>query len=292
VVVEERAHLTTPALCELLRRNIPTLFVAWHGGRVLGAAQPPAGGAASRLAQYERSRQSAFALAFASTLVEAKIANSRRVLQRLASNRKDTDCATALSAMESARRESLAANSLDSLRGYEGTAAGRYFEAYGSFFPQGIPFERRSRRPPHNPPNAILSFAYTLLTAETECLLHSSGLDPALGFLHEPADNRPSLALDLIEPFRAPIADALALDMLSHGIVQPQEHFEPREGGIYLNAAGRRKFYLSYERRLEREFTSEQLGHRTSLRAELLRQAYSLKRAIIEGEAFEPFLMN
>jgi CRISPR-associated protein Cas1 len=292
VIVEERAHLTTPALCELLRRNIPTLFVAWQGGRILGAAQPPAGGGPARIAHYERTRDPAFVLAVASTLVEAKIANSRRVLQRLASNRETADCTAALASMESARRDSLSAESLDSLRGYEGTAAGRYFEAYATFFPPQSPFERRSRRPPLNAPNAILSFAYTLLGGEAECLLHSAGLDPALGFLHETTDNRPSLALDLIEPFRAPIADALALDLLGHSILDPREHFEHRDGGVFLNPAGRRKFYLAYERRLEREFTSEQLGHRTSLRGELLRQAHSLKRAILAGEAFEPFLMN
>ena len=82
------------------------------------------------------------------------------------------------------------------------------------------------------------------------------------------------------------------LDLLSHAILQPREHFEPRDGGIFLNAEGRRKFYLAYERRLEREFTSEQRGHRTTLRGELLHQIHSLKRTLATGDAFEPFLMN
>jgi CRISP-associated protein Cas1 len=80
--------------------------------------------------------------------------------------------------------------SIETLRGYEGTAAGRYFECYAEFFPDRIPFERRSRRPPHNAPNAILSYAYTLMVAEAEAYLYAIGLDPAIGFYHEPADRR------------------------------------------------------------------------------------------------------
>jgi CRISPR-associated protein Cas1 len=184
------------------------------------------------------------------------------------------------------------AETLDTLRGYEGTAAGRYFEAFGAFFPEHCPFEYRSRRPPHNAVNAILSFAYTMLCSELECHLHATGLDPAIGFLHEPADRRPSLALDLLEPFRAPVADALALDLVSHGQLKPKEHFETRDGGVFLNMEGRKRFFVAYERRLGREYHSEQTGVRTTLRAEMRRQAVVVKQAVLNDEVFEPFLMN
>ena len=138
------------------------------------------------------------------------------------------------------------AESIDTLRGYEGTAAGRYFECYARFFPEHSPFERRSRRPPHNAPNAILSYAYTLLSAEAEAYLHAIGLDPACGFFHEPADRRPSLALDIIEPFRAPLADAMALDLLTHGVLNSHTHFESRNGGVYLKREGRKRFFVAY----------------------------------------------
>jgi CRISPR-associated protein Cas1 len=160
------------------------------------------------------------------------------------------------------------------------------------FFPDNAPFERRSRRPPHNAPNAILSYAYTLLSAEAEACLYAIGLDPALGFYHEPATGRPSLALDIIEPFRAPLADAMALDLLTHGILNPKAHFENRDVGVYLNVEGRKRFFVAYERRMEREFTSEQHGSRTVLRRELHNQCRAVKKAISQGEPFEPFLMN
>ena len=176
--------------------------------------------------------------------------------------------------------------------GNEGAAAGTYFEAYGLFFPEHCPFERRSRRPPHNAANAVLSYGYTLMTAEMECAVYTAGLDPAVGFLHETEDRRPSLALDLIEPLRAPLADALALDLLTHGTLKPREHFEQRDGGVYLTRDGRKRFFVAYERRMNREFLCEQTGKRTTLRNEFRNQALGVKRAVLDREPFEPFRMN
>lgn len=291
IIADERAHITTPALCECLRRSIPVVLLA-RNQSVLGLCQPPAGSALIRAIQHRRSQETVLTLAIASTIVEAKIANSRRVLQRLASNRNNCDLTCPLAELENLRRACLGAASVAALRGYEGAAAARYFETYAAFFPPDTPFPGRSRRPPLDPPNAILSFAYSLLASESEALLHASGMDPALGYLHELDDGRPSLALDLIEPFRAPIADGLALDLLGHDILKPIEHFEKREGGCFLNTEGRRRFFTAYERRLEREFTSEQHGQRTSLRGELRRQVRSLKRTLFDNEIFEPFVMN
>lgn len=291
LILHDSVTLTIPALAELMRRDIPVVLTS-HGDRVLGICLPPAPNNVARLAQYRRYEDTAFRLALAINWVEAKILNSRRVLQRLASNRVEPEVTPLLLALTQLADRARRAESIDTLRGYEGTAAGRYFECYGSFFSAAAPFERRSRRPPHNAPNAVLSYAYTLLGAETEARLHATGLDPCIGFYHEPGDRRAAMALDIIEPFRAPMADAMALDLFSHGILHPVTHFEARDGGIYLNADGRRRFFVAYERRMEREFTSEQHGQRTSLRKELHRQCISVKQAIVSGEPFEPFLMN
>jgi len=291
VVADERVHVSMPALCECLRRSIPVVLLA-RNQSVLGLCQAPAGAALVRLIQHRRASDGSFTLAVAATLVEAKIQNSRRVLQRLAASREDRAMLDALDELEHLRRRCLDAVSLDALRGYEGAAAARYFDLYARFFPAGAPFPGRSRRPPLDPPNAILSFAYSLLAAESEALLHVSGLDPALGFLHEPDDGRPSLALDLMEPFRAPVADGLALDLLGHQVLKPADHFEHHDGGCFLNLEGRRRFFTAYERRLEREFTSEQHGMRTSLRGEMRRQVQNLKRTLNTNDVFEPFLMN
>lgn len=184
VVVSERCSLTMPALAELLRLEIPVVITS-GGERVLGICLPPAPHSSARLAQYRRANDSSFAMAISILLIEAKILNSRRVLQRLSANRKDSDVAQTLRSLSGLASACTRTTSLDVLRGYEGTSAGQYFEAYARFFPADCPFERRSRRPPHNPPNAILSYAYTLLAAEAEATLHAAGLDPSIGFLHE-----------------------------------------------------------------------------------------------------------
>lgn len=291
VVIVENANLSTPALAELLRREIPVIVTS-HGDRLLGICQPPAPHSAARLAQYRCAGDPAFVLAMAANWVEAKVLNQRRVLQRLAANRDDADVSGALGVMDELSGRCQAAESLDTLRGYEGTAAGRYFEALAGFFPADCPFERRSRQPPLNAPNAILSYAYTIMTAEMECQIHSAGLDPAIGFLHDPADRRPSLALDLIEPFRAPLADAMALDLLNHGTLKAREHFERRDGGVYLNRDGRKRFFVAYERRMTRDFLSEQKDKRTSLRQEFREQVLAVKQAVLNSQPFEPFVMN
>jgi len=291
VVVDTRATITAAAMAECLRRRIPLVIVA-GSTEVLGLCQPPSLHGRLRCAQYQRACDPAFAVAIAVACVEAKIANSRRVLQRLSSNRPGDGPAQTLAALEHLRIAALAAGSVETLRGYEGTAAGRYYEALADYFPPAAPFERRSRRPPHSAVNALLSYAYTLLVGEATAAIHASGLDGALGFLHEPDDGRPSLALDLIEPLRAAVGDALALDLLNHSIINPAGHTEHRDGGVFLNTEGRRRFFTAYERRLERPFSSEQTGQRTTLRGEIARQVASLKKSIVEGEPFEPFFMN
>src|ERR1700737_423913 len=281
VVVHKTTHITMAAMTELLRRNIP-IVLSSSTDTVLGLCLPPAPNTAVRIKQYQKAQDNSFALALAINWVEAKILNSRRVLQRLAANREELEITPHLLALGQLAQNCQKASSLDTLRGYEGTAAGRYFECYAGFFPEHAPFERRSRRPPHNAPNAVLSYSYTLLSVEAEACLHAIGLDPAVGFYHEQADRRPSLALDIIEPFRAPLADAMALDLLTHSVLNPHAHFENRNGGVYLNLEGRKRFYVAYERRMEREFTSEQHGSRTSLRGELHNQCRAVKKAVSE----------
>jgi CRISPR-associated protein Cas1 len=180
---------------------------------------------------------------------------------------------------------------IDELRGYEGASTARYFQAWASFLPEGFPFERRSTRPPLNAVNACVSFGATLLYSEAVAFIHAHGLDPALGLLHATEDGRWSLALDLIEPFRPVLVEALALDLFSHQILNA-DHFEPRNGGVYLNDEGRKKFLLQYERRMERQFLSECVEHRTTLRQQLEQQAVMYKAALEEPAKFEPFLMN
>ncbi len=291
VVVTTSVHVSMPLIAAFLQRAIPMIVTA-GGERVLGHCLAPGPHSRARLVQYEKSLDPHFALAVAAICVEAKIQNQRRVLQRLAANRAHAEVEESLKNLDELAGQCMRTETLETLRGYEGAAAGRYFETYGRYFPPHAPFERRSRRPPHNAVNAVLSYAYTILAAEMECHLHITGLDPAVGFFHETQDRRPSLALDLIEPFRAPLADALALDLFSHKTLKPLDHFELRDGGVYLNTEGKKRFFVAWERRLTREFQNPRTGIRTSLRGECRRTALSLKQALLDGGEFQAFQMN
>ena len=117
------------------------------------------------------------------------------------------------------------------------------------------------------------------------------GLDPALGCLHQSEDGRWSLPLDLMEPFRPALNEALTLRLFSHRILQGH-HFEAHEGGVWLNTQGRRTLIQHYEQRVQREFLSEHAGCRTTLRQQLQHAALQFKLALTAPESYAPFRLN
>jgi CRISPR-associated protein Cas1 len=297
LILSETVQITSQAVGEVLRREVPLVWIG-TGGQYLGGFTPatPAHGQA-RLTQYRRTLEPEFVLQMAGRIVAAKIYNQRRLLQRIQSNRAGNDpeadavARATLTWMESLLSTVGATRDVAELRGYEGTAAARYFQQWSTYLPAEFPFERRSTRPPHNAVNACISFGSTLVYHEMVAACHAHGLDPALGCLHTTENGRWSLALDLMEPFRPCFVEALALDCFSHQILGT-DHFEARNGGCYLNESGRRKFLLQYERRMERQFLSEHTGQRTTLRQQLDQQAVLYKAALEAPDRFEPFLMN
>jgi CRISPR-associated protein Cas1 len=290
VVVDAGVHLSSRSITGLLEYGVPLLFIR-HGSRPAGFAVPTQRQILCLADQLDLSRDSAFRMAVSTRLVSAKVRNMRRVIQRLSSNRSLPTLVSQWMGSMISQIEAVA--SMDSLRGLEGATSGRYFEVISSFFPEDVPFERRSRRPPLNEANALLSFAYTLLCSEFTLYLHSIGLEPGWGIYHESEDGRPALALDLMEPFRSPLADALVLDLLNHRRIK-KDDFEYLDGGFLLKSDCRKKVYAAWEERLEREFMYEQKGHRTSLRQLISDCCMSMKQAfrMRDPSLVRPFLMN
>jgi CRISPR-associated protein Cas1 len=304
LIMVESTHLTSAALAALMRAGIPVNLMAWNGNFLGGFLPAQNSHGLARIRQYDRTRDTQFALQMSGRIVTAKIYNQRRVLQRLDAGRKrhassnpdpnapdPLDLAPDLAWLDHVFQQAARARSIDELRGYEGASTARYFQAWAGFLPPAFPFERRSTRPPLNPVNACVSFGATLLYHEMVAYIHAHGLDPALGLLHATENGRWSLALDLIEPFRPVLVEALALDLFSHQILKA-DHFESRDGGVYLADEGRHRFFLQYERRMERQFMSESVGHRTTLRQQLEQQAVLYKAALEDPSRFEPFLIN
>ena len=259
VIVAGQPAISFHVLAHLMDRRIPCSFLT-HGGRWRGMMDGDLGfHAGRRILQYERMRDGEFAVQFARQLAAAKIANCRRSLQRLAAEH------GVLLADEPEWRtltgllgELAMAKSADAMRGIEGAAANGYFKLLGRFFPKDVPFERRSRRPPRNPANALMSFVYALLENEFTAATRAHGLDVAGGFLHKGIDRSPALALDLMEPFRPMLADRLALNLLNHRRILADRHFETvADGGFHLTADGRAIVFRAYDEMMDRRVASE-----------------------------------
>lgn len=281
VCVFGNISVTTQALRELMARDAPILWFT-YGGWFAGMTEGlPAKNVELRRAQYSGSPESA--LATARAMIAGKIHNSRVLLRR--NSRSDVsavvDQLRSLSA--SARRVESAA----SLLGIEGTAARLYFARFttmvsGSAKVNVSAFDSngRSRRPPPDPLNTLLSFTYALLVKDLTTILHSVGLDPYLGFLHRPRFGRPALALDLAEEFRPLIAESVVLQLVNNGEVR-EGHFTTRAGGCQLEADGRKAVLRAYERRLDHEITHPHFGYRVTYRRAMEVQARMLAARLL-----------
>jgi len=180
------------------------------------------------------------------------------------------------------------ARSIESLLGIEGAAAQRYFQNFASVLRSAdggnlqFDFMKRNRRPPRDPVNALLSFAYAMLTREWTIALSAVGLDPYLGFYHQPRFGRPALALDMMEPFRPLIADSTVLMAINNGEIRPSD-FVRAAGSCSLNESGRKRFIASFERRMNQEVTHPIFRYRLSYRRLLEVQSRLLIR-FLAGE--------
>lgn len=241
-----------------------------ESGRFQGRMEGPVrGNVLLRRQQYRAADDARSASAIVTAIVGAKIANSRAVLLRAAREHADQEASEKLK--EAALRLASALRTLDLetgnpvplLRGIEGDAAHAYFSVFDHLIlalKEEFAFTVRSRRPPLDSVNALLSFLYTLLVHECAGALEAVGLDPAVGFLHTDRPGRPSLALDLAEEFRAPLADRLALSLINRRQLQAK-HFERTEsGGVWLNDKGRREVIQAWQERKREELQHPFLG--------------------------------
>jgi len=279
--------ITTPALSALLEREIPVAFHS-HGGWFRGVAHGIGHrNVEVRTAQYRKSFDDASCLRFARDLVAAKITNQRTILRRNWRGPPEERQAV-LDRLRAARKSAGNAATPTELLGLEGDAAATYFRAFAGLLKQPhanaelapFRFEARNRRPPTDPVNAMLSLAYAMLTRHLTVALASVGLDPYRGFYHAPRYGRPALALDLMEPFRAVIADSAVLSVVNTGEVGPND-FVVAATGTALTQAGRRRFVEAFERRLSQETTHPVFGYQVSMRRMLLIQARLLSRFLL-----------
>lgn len=279
------ASATGPAIGALVEAGATVIWRGHHGfPRAIahGFAQT---GVATRMAQYDASRDPKRCLSIACSFVHAKIIGARGILRRRRSDEK------ALAVLATLARKALRAQDLASLLGIEGAAGAAYFQSWSDLLRRRaaeMNFERRSRRPPLDPANALLSYYYAILAGECLCAVAAAGLDPRLGFLHRVRSGRPALALDLLELFRAPIADTTALMAFNTGELTASD-FEGQHA-TRLSDSGRRKAIAALERRLASFATRPGAQAGITWRSAVETEARRLARALVQNSSYSPAL--
>lgn len=296
--------ISAATLHECFRRGIPVTwhtYGGWFVGHTVGTGHH---NVETRTHQYRASFDAQACLLLARGWVAAKIANSRTLLRRNwrgaggwtegegddapgseEPNQEGAEGAPQelLAALREDASHALRAASFEVLLGIEGAAASRYFQNFSAMLKPGsepeltFDFMGRNRRPPKDPINALLSFAYAMLTREWTIALSAVGLDAYRGFYHQPRFARPALALDMMEPFRPLLADSTVLMAVNNGEVRPTD-FVRAAGSCNLNDGGRKRFIGAFERRMQQEVTHPIFKYRLSYRQLLEVQSRLLGR--------------
>lgn len=285
-----RVHITSDATRHCLREGID---LAWfsRNGRLLGRAVSELSRSGEvRLGQYRRADNAVSRLAFARTIVEAKIRNEIAVLRRLQSNRHgDKAIACVIRDLKRTANDIAAAKNLAGLLGLEGTAARQYFAGLKRGFVADLRFDGRARRPPPDPANALLSLGYVMLGQEITGLIEAVGLDPSIGLYHELRPGRASLALDIVEELRAPVVDRLVLRVCNLRIIRPEMFTAATDGdGVRLTQAGLQTFLAEWAKHQDRSVKEDGVKVPLPVRKIVHRQVERLAADLRGGDAYVP----
>lgn len=251
-----------------------------------------------RQAQFKRAAEPVFTLDMARACVAGKVKNARQVLQRGAREAKSPNDAKALTRLANDLAASLRAlpqaDTLDALRGLEGEAARQYFAGLNLLVRadqrDAFAMDGRTRRPPRDRFNALLSFLYAMWMNDCRSALEAAGLDPQVGFLHALRPGRAALALDLMEEFR-PWADRLALTLINRGQVKADDFVLREGGGVSLEPEARKAVVVAFQERKKDELNHPLLAQSVPLGVVPLVQARLLARAVRDDSApYVPFV--
>jgi len=291
VCLQGNVNVTPQAMRELLSREVPVCWFS-YGGWFSGMAQGlPGKNVDLRRSQFTASPERT--LLIARRMVEGKIRNSRTLLRR----NSRADVANEVESMGRLAGQAAEASGFPTLLGLEGASARIYFTSFTRMLTsdtdislQQFDSNGRSRRPPPDPVNALLSFAYALLVKDVTTTVTAVGFDPYFGVYHRPRFGRPALALDLAEEFRPLVAESMVLQVINNGEVTSRD-FLSRAGGCQLEKEGRRSVIRAYERRMSQEIKHPLFGYRVSYRRAIDVQARLLAAFLLgEVDDYTPFV--
>ena len=271
LVLHSFSQISTQALHFCVAQGIGVHFVS-GGGRYIGSFDTRKGSIQRRIHQYEALSNPDTCLELARKLVTCRAQGQRKFLMRGQRGMKVVSAKLnkAIAQMKTVLKQVPKAQSLDSLLGFEGNLAALYFGALPCLIAEGVPpelrFDDRNRRPPKDRFNALLSFGYALLIKDVMNAILTVGLEPALGFYHQPRSQASPLALDLMEIFRVPLVDMPVMASINKGQWDKDADFEIRGVQVWLSDVGRHKLVSLYERRKEESWKHPVTGYSLTYR--------------------------
>ena len=279
ITVFGTVQVTTQAIRELCKRNIPVCYMTyggWFTGMTTGFSHK---NVELRISQYKKYGEKSASMAIAREIVFGKIKNCGTMLRR---NHKSPP-KDKINELDGFAERARTARQHDTLLGIEGMAARIYFSEFNGMIKSesmDFNFNGRNRRPPRDPVNAIMSFLYAILTRQAMTITNTIGLDPYLGFLHMPKYGKPALALDLIEEFRPITADSVCITLINNGEITEAD-VTKTDFGTNLTNNGRRTVITAFERRMNSTIEHPLLGYVASYRRIMETQARLLSRHIL-----------
>lgn len=309
VVVYGDVTLTSPAMAALLKQKADICFCSYYG-RFRGRLSPPLGkNSLIRLEQHQAHNDPGRAFVLARAFVRGKLANMRAMLLRANRKRDDTEIGRAAAALKGVLdqvdeldagqaaappdpSQPQAGTLQGTLLGLEGSGTAFYFGVLGRLLKGEWSFERRQRRPPRDPVNALLSFGYVLLMNQVASAISVVGLDPYVGFLHSSQFGKPALALDVMETFRPLVVDSVVLTLLNNRMLAEGD-FQEDLGAWRLTEKGRRTFLTKFEERLDTTIQHPVFGYKATYRRSLELEVRLVSKWLMgEISQFRPFVVR
>ena len=290
--------LVSPFLMGLCaERGVHVSFLTENGRPLARVEGGKTGNVLLRVAQIEAARDPAKCAAIARSFVIGKVLNARNVLQRrLRDHGDDAACASAVASLANVAQRLKNANDVEVIRGLEGEAASDYFAAFNSLIvaqKDDFKMEGRTRRPPRDPMNALLSFLYVLLANDCAGATKSVGLDAQVGFLHALRSGRASLAFDLMEEFRAFFADRVALSLVNRGQIRKKDFKFTESGAVEMSETARKTVLVEWQNRKKDEVVHPFLNERVAAGLLPFVQAQLLAKHLRNDlDAYPPFLVK
>jgi CRISPR-associated protein Cas1 len=292
VIVFGNIQLSTPVIQACLKEQIPVVFLSQTGTYHGHLWSEKSIHLDNQLVQAERRNDDLFRFSVSRAVVLGKLLNSKQLLMRFNRRRKIGKVEEAIYGINQDIDALNYVDNLDTLRGYEGIAAARYFPAFGNLITNPkFSFSQRFRQPPTDEINSLLSFGYTLLFNNVLSFIITEGLSPYIGHFHYGDKQKTYLAFDLMEEFRSPIVDSLVLKVINNGEFKPKDFdVVATTGGFYLNQTARRVFLRQFENRINEEISHPDLISQVTYRHAIQLQVRRYKRCLLSDIIYESYL--